>query len=470
MLRLDFVQRTLRTEVIGARPEAFMSVSTDSRTESDRALFFALTGPTFNGHDFIAAAMDHGATGAVIEKGHVERAKVMLGRRLQKFMLVPVADTLRALGDLAAAYRRSLAVKIAGVTGSNGKTTSKECIAAILGTMGSVLKTSGNLNNLIGLPLTVFKIAESHKFAVLEMGMNQPGEIGRLSSIALPDVALITNVHPAHLEGLGSVEAIAGEKWQIFEGLREDGIAVINLDDPSLKARAAGLKLKKLTFGSSPGCDVRLLEARSLGLDGQELLLEISGTRSTARIPHLGRHNALNATAAAAVGTAFGAGPGQISEGLASVQIVSRRLEHELVGGVHVLNDAYNANPKSMEGALETLSSMAAGLQTFAVLGDMLEMGPGSAELHYELGRAVARLGISFLIVLGAESTSTVSGAVDAGMDPSACFKAMDAFDASWIMRKRARPGGWVLIKGSRGMRMEVVLEHFRQSFAGGQA
>jgi UDP-N-acetylmuramoyl-tripeptide--D-alanyl-D-alanine ligase len=255
----------------------------------------------------------------------------------------------------------------------------------------------------------------------------------------------------------------------IYEGLADSGTAVVNMDDPVISGRAPELMRRRLTFGTGAGCDVRLLDVRTDGLDGQMLLLDICGRRTETSIRHLGRHNAVNAAAAAAVGAALGIPAESIAGGLAAVEPVSKRLEHTVVGGVHMLNDAYNANPRSMEGALDTLVALAGGSQVCAVLGDMLELGPGSHDLHMELGRSVAARGISSLIVLGAESENIVRGAVEAGMPESACYKAMDSADAAWILRKRARPGGWVLIKGSRGMRMEVVLEHFRQSFSGGQ-
>ncbi|MFA6034040.1 MAG: UDP-N-acetylmuramoyl-tripeptide--D-alanyl-D-alanine ligase [Myxococcota bacterium] len=468
MIRTDFIQRTLRTEVVGARCEQFESVSTDSRSDSANSLFFALKGPTFNGHDFLAAAMERGSIGAVIERDHLERARVMMGRRLQKFSLIPVSDTQVALQELAAAYRRTLGTIIVAITGSNGKTTTKEMIASILSEKGKVHKTEGNLNNLIGLPLMVFRIMPDHVFAVLEMGMNQPGEIAALTQIAMPDVAIVTNAHPAHLEGLGSVDAIADEKFSIFAGLREGGTAVINAEDPALMARAAGHAGRRLFYGAKAGCDTRLLSSSTLGMEGQVLTLDTGHGAFEARIPHLGRHNALNATAAAAAAVACGASDAEIAEGLQEVQVVSRRLEHELIAGVHVLNDVYNANPKSMDGALETLVSIRGQGRAFAVLGDMLELGPGSRELHAELGRAAARYGVSGLIVLGAESGSTVGGAVEAGMDAALCFKAIDAADAAWVLRKRVRPGDWVLVKGSRGMKMEQVIEQFRQAYSGG--
>jgi len=467
MLKLELIQKTLKTEVVGARVESFDSVSTDSRTVGERALFVALRGPTHNGHDFIGAAFDRGAAGAVIERAFIERARVMLGRKIQKFTLVPVPDTLQALGDLASAHRAQFGVRVAAVTGSNGKTTTKEMIAAILSEVGTVLKTEGNFNNLIGLPLTVFGIGPSHDFAVLEMGMSQPGEIRRLAQITRPNAAVVTNVHPAHLEGMGTVEVIADEKWQIYGGLGDDGTAVVNMDDPVLAARAAGIQGKKLTFGTGPKCDVRLSSVESRGAGGQRLVLNIKGGRVEAHIPHLGRHNALNATGAAAAAVALGAEIDCIPAGLETVEIVPRRLQHEVVGGVHVINDAYNANPKSMEGAIDTLCVLAGGARTFAVLGDMLELGPRSAELHEELGRVIAEKKVTVLVVLGTESANTARGAIAAGMDQGACFKAVDAPDAAWLLRKRARPGDWVLIKGSRGMKMELVFEQFKSSFAG---
>lgn len=429
-------------------------ICTDSRQLHPGNLFIALRGETFDGHTFAREAAALGACALVVDKqGYAQIGQLPIP-------VLVVQDTLHALGALAAWHRARIHHPVVAVTGSNGKTTTKELLAAALGQRGAVHKTFGNLNNLVGVPLTLLNWDSQHTWAaVIEMGMNAPGEIARLTEIAQPQVGLITCVAPAHLEGLGSLEKIAEAKLELFAQMPSGSHAILNADDPMLTAHSAqylGDK-KVLRFGRASDCDVCV---RAVAQHAAHLTFELVFEQRhvhRVRLPLLGQHNAYNAAAAAAAATALGMAPADIVQGLQHVQVPGARLRmlHDVGIGIHVMDDTYNANPASVQAALRTLTDLGRGHRCLAVLGDMLELGPQTAELHRQVGAFAAKIGIQKLFALGRFAEATIEGFVQAGGQGGAFTEYPKLLDS---VEKTLQPDDWLLIKGSRGMRMERLV------------
>ena len=441
--------------VAGTTEAGFLRVCTDSRGIEPGDLFVALRGENFDGHAYLGQAVEKGAAGLVVETIPEKRPPVPV---------VLVADTLRALGDLAA-FRRSLIPKlrVLAMTGSCGKTTVKEMVAAILAGKYQVLKTKGNFNNLIGLPLSLLPVEFHHDFAVLEMGMNQPGEIARLTEIADPDIACITNVQDAHLAGLSDISGVARAKGELFAGLKASGRLVVNIDDQKVPEIAKQCRQGKITFGRGPKADIRGLRLRSLGERGMAFTLRIGGNEARVKIKGLGAHNVQNALAAAGMAHAAGVRFTDIVAGLERFAPFANRLQvQRLSGGIRLVNDAYNANPSSVLAALATLHQMDQSHKKVVILGDMLELGQQSVAAHQGIGREVARLGFDGLLAVGEFAESLVAAAWQGGMSrQQAMFFTNKEQVSTWLREGIAvgflQPGDWVLVKGSRGMRMETI-------------
>ena len=368
------------------RPILHFGVGTDTRTLHAGELFIALSGPRFNGSDFLSTAEASGATAALVAE-HASPEPATLPRLI-------VADTLRALGDLALGYRAQFHLaRVAAVTGSVGKTTVKELAAAALSPLGSVLKTEGNLNNEIGVPLTLFRLRQTHAAAVIEMGMSNRGEIARLAEIARPVVGVVTSVHAVHLASLGSLDEVARAKGELFFGLPQDGIAVANADDSRVMAQAKASGRKVVTFGRE-NADVALLAVDSVDLSGVEFRVNAFGETAQIHLALLGEHNAINACAALAAAVVSGVSTARAAVALASARPPPHRLQLVLLDrGISLLDDCYNASPASMRAALDTLRRAAAGRRMGAVLGDMLELGPDELA-HREVGASQPRPGL----------------------------------------------------------------------------
>lgn len=432
-------------------PEGFTGISTDSRAVLAGELFVPLVGKNFNGHDFIRAAFDRGAAGALVKKG--KRLKPPEG-----MALIEVPDTLRALQDIAHYMRMKRAdLKVVGVTGTNGKTTTKEMLAAILAARGPVLKNEGNLNNEVGVPLTLLRLEDSHWAAVVEMGTSAPGEITRLSEIAEPSIGVITNVGPGHLEGLGSMEGVARAKGELVRAMAPDGRAVLNMDDPYLREILEANRDRAVTFGMTPGADISASEIDEAA-DGVAFLLNTPAGSAAVQLSSLGSHNVYNALAAAGAAWSLGLSPGEIRQGLANYQPARMRMEVLVFEGARIINDAYNANPASMAAALNALASVREG-RRIAVLGDMLELGPAAKKAHYDVGRLAGAEGYSLLILVGKHAHDTARGAKEAGMPSGDIVIARDPDEAAAALSGRIRPGDCILVKGSRSMRMERVVD-----------
>ncbi|HWI40435.1 MAG TPA: UDP-N-acetylmuramoyl-tripeptide--D-alanyl-D-alanine ligase, partial [Verrucomicrobiae bacterium] len=382
MFSIEEVAAATGGMLTGGAGQVVQRVSTDSRTAAAGDLFVALRGERFDAHDFIDAAAGRGVAAFLVEAGRemlVPAAAAAVG----------VSDTLRGLGDLAAFHRRRFDIPVAAITGSNGKTSTKEMLASILSVSGEGLKTEGNLNNLIGLPHMVLRLHGDHRWAVLEMGMSEPGEIDRMAEIAAPRVGVITNVFPAHLESMGSVENVARAKGELFLRLQPGAVAVYNADDPLVAALPAPPGVDRLSFGIDAG-DVRAEALERLGRLGQRIALSLPTGRVELTLHAFGRHNVANAAAAAAAAVVLGVPAGEIAAGLERFRPYDKRFRLEDLGSLVLIDDSYNANPASTRAALETLAILKEEGRGIAVLGDMLELGPGSAAAHRETGRIAA--------------------------------------------------------------------------------
>ncbi|HET7752786.1 MAG TPA: UDP-N-acetylmuramoyl-tripeptide--D-alanyl-D-alanine ligase [Anaeromyxobacteraceae bacterium] len=448
-----------------APPREVAGVSTDTRKISPGALFVALKGESFDGHDFVAQARDAGAGAALVSQAWIE-AEAELPRGIP---LLAVPDTLRALGAVARAHRRRFAIPLVAVTGSNGKTTTREMIGAILRRRGPALKTDGNLNNEIGVPLTLFGLAADHWAGVVEMGMSNPGEIARLAAMTEPRVGVVTNAAPAHLEGLGTIEGVADAKAELYAALPSDGVAVANADDARVlrRAEASGRRLVTFSVGRARKGDVAAVETLEHGPEGLRFVLAIGNREVEVQLALVGEHNAANAAAAAAAALALGCTDREIVGGLAEVKPVGRRLRVEkLASGVTLVDDCYNANPLSMSAALKTLGELArgGGGRAVAVLGDMLELGVDEEALHRALGADVARTGVALYAAFGPRSRAAAEAARDAGMRQQDVVETEDVAALAATLRERLAPGDVLLVKGSRGMKLERLVEALHHS------
>ncbi len=457
------VEATGARRVQGSAGGPFQVVCTDTRQLTPGCLFVALIGERYDAHDFLKDAPGKGAAGAVVQKG------IALPELPADFVVFEVEDTLTALGALARHHRRRFKQPVGAVGGSNGKTTTKEMVGAILATRGSALKTEGNFNNEIGVPLTLFRLGEEHVAAVVEMGMNHPGEMTRLAQICEPDAALLTVIQPEHLEGLGSLQGVADAEGELFAALPPEATAVVNLDDPLLPAQAMRSAAKHLTFGKEPTAAVRLLHVVPRGKAGQTVTIGVDGRELEFQLNFVGEHNALNATGAFALCLALGYSPDECARGLEQARPYARRLNLiDAPHGVLVVDDCYNANPASMGAALDTLQSLVTGGgRRFAVLGDMLELGPGEYEEHEKLGQQ-ATSKVDVLALFGPRSQLGHQAAVSLMGERTRHFIEVPAL-LEWLT-PQLRAGDVVLVKGSRGMRLERVVQALTGTQAPGGA
>lgn len=428
-----------------------LGVSTDSRTIQPDNLFVALSGPHFDGRTFLSQAFERGAAGAVVS-GPCSGDSAP-GHKI----IIEVQDTLKALGDLAQLWRKRFSVPVVGLTGSNGKTTTKEMLAGILEPSGATLKNPGNLNNLIGLPLTLLGLGPEHRFAVLEMGMNRSGEIRRLSAMAVPTVGLVTNIGPAHLEGLGSLEAIAQAKGELFGALTREDWAVVNLDDLRVLELSAACQSQKITYGLDPRAEVRAEGIQPAG-HGLGFFLCFQGQRREIRIPVPGQHNVSNALAAAAAALILGLSIDRIQGGLEGFSPPAHRLQI-LPGrkGIHLLDDSYNANPASVQAALTTFQSLRQDRRGGLVLGDMLELGGFSRSAHQEIGTRIGGLGVDYLVTIGQYTPALMNEALKGDRPPAKAFHCSSPTELIEKIERLIQTGDWVLIKGSHGMALSTI-------------
>ena len=438
----------------GSGERVAFGVGIDSRTIRPGELFVAIKGPNHDGHDHLAGAATKGALAAIVSKEKV-------GETPAGFALLLVKDTQVALQQLARGYRKLLSVRVASVTGSSGKSSTKEMLATVLGTLGPCHRTPGNLNNHFGVPLTLLGIGEQDRWAVVEIAMNAPGEIGPLAELAGPEVGLVTNIGWAHVEGTGSKEATSREKGALYRALPASGLAISNADDPMEKKTLEGCKARVVRVGRNEKVDYRL---SSIETDGTSSRFSLEGPqgRAEVRLPVPGPHMAMNAAMAMATGIELGIEPKAAAEALQKVQLPSGRVRLEKHGAGWLLDDSYNANPDSLAAAVATLESLPGKGREVALLGAMAELGSFSRMLHEESGSMIARSGAALCFAVGADSKFLVEAAKKARQgDWARWFANREELLAAY--RREAQPDDRILVKGSRSQQMDLVAAELRK-------
>jgi UDP-N-acetylmuramoyl-tripeptide--D-alanyl-D-alanine ligase len=446
---LDVVRATQGALVGGDLGVRVRGVSIDSRTVAVGDAFFAVRGHRLDGHAFVGEAIGRGAACVVVHAlpddvpAHVP--------------VVVVADTTIALGRLAASHRAHFDLPVVGITGSNGKTTTKEMVAAVLGSRLTVLKPEGSFNNQWGVPLTILRLTPAHQALVLEMGTSMPGDIAYLAGIAAPTIGLVTTVSATHTERLGSPEGVAAEKGMLVRAVPAHGRVILNADDPRVSAMAAHAAAPVLTFGRGAEAGVRAVGSVQDAPGQTTFTLAIGTDQRRVRLAFSGHHNVTNALAAAAVGHALGFGIGEIADAIETARPARGRCVWREAGSIRILDDTYNANPASVAAALETVLAAGGAGRAVIALGDMLELGADEVEAHREIGRAVARAGAAELVGCGPLAGAAVAAAREAGLE--AVHHTLTYEETVAHLLKRLAPGDRLLVKGSRAMRMERVVD-----------
>jgi UDP-N-acetylmuramoyl-tripeptide--D-alanyl-D-alanine ligase len=443
--------------------EPIGTVVTDSREAGPGSVFVALPGERADGADFVGEVFGKGAIAAIVSEAGARKVPGGVARTRPVFV---VRDPVEALGDLARAHRlRHRGIPLVGITGSSGKTTTKEMLYCLLSASRRVLRNPGNRNNLIGMPLSLLTLSGEHDVAIMEMGTNAPGEIARLAGIASPDVAVITNIAPAHLEGLGTMEGVAREKGDLFRALPDAGVAVVNATDLRVVREAGRCRAEKVYYGVAMNdFSGRIL---SMGDEGMRIAVRTPAGEFTSALAVTGEHHLLNAIAATAVAFTLGLRPHDLEEGLAGFSSVPGRFHaRPLRGGGLLLDDSYNANPASTEAALRSLSALSRGRRTVVIFGDMLELGQSAPASHFRIGHLMAALKVSRLLAFGRGAAQAARGALDGGMDPAAVLHTDDKGRLREAVRELLSEGDVVLVKGSRGMRLDEVAADIAEAWA----
>jgi UDP-N-acetylmuramoyl-tripeptide--D-alanyl-D-alanine ligase len=459
-LTLGQIADWIHAEGVFDTSAAAVGYSIESRTIGAGELFFAVRGERMDGHDYVETALKDGAVAAVVS----QRWLAPVGVDEARLLRVPDDDeacVLYAMQTLAHQVRKQWGKRVIGVTGSAGKTTTKECIAAVLGCQFSVLKTEGNFNNHFGVPLTLLRLEPEHDVAVIEMGMNHAGEIAALAKIAEPDWGVVSNVGNAHVEFFADgIEGVARAKRELVEALPKDGLAFLNGDDARVRAFGAGLGERAVLYGTSEGCEVRAVDVEDMGLNGSEFKLafkqSVAGTLHVLRLS--GRHNVLNALAAYAVGSRMGVDILDAMSVLESMRPTEKRGNMLAWHGAEIVNDTYNSNPSALVSMIEALSKTEAK-RRILVAGEMLELGPEGAKLHRECGWAAAKAGLDVVIGVRGLAMEMVAAATAGGI--VAEFVETPELAGEWL-RQNLREGDVALLKGSRGVRLERALESLK--------
>jgi UDP-N-acetylmuramoyl-tripeptide--D-alanyl-D-alanine ligase len=439
------ITRLTAGSLFGSGSGVVTAVSTDTRSIQPGQLFVALRGERFDAHDFLATALEQGATAALVES---------VNPALSDLPQIQVPDSLTGLQTLAKNYRQRFQIPIVGITGSNGKTSTKEMVAAVLSERFQVTRTVGNLNNHIGVPLSVLRFERQHQVAVLEYGMNHPGEIAGLINIAAPQHAIITNVGVAHIEFLGTRQAIAQEKSILAESVSPEGTVLLNADDDFAAWIAGRCRGHVVMAGFEKG-EIRAGDIKH-GPDGEEFTVITPKDRQRVHLPVPGEHMVQNALAAIGIGLAFGLSLSECAAGLAKTTLPSGRLQVKALGGISIVNDAYNANPDSMIAALRTVANLPAHGRRVAALGEMGELGQESLVGHERVGKAVAEHGFDVLIAVGERAYPIARSAVAAGLTESRTVKSNA--EAADVLSKILEPGDLLLLKGSRSAAIDQII------------
>lgn len=453
----DILAATSGNLLQGRAETAFSGICTDTRELKTNDLFIPLKGENFDGNSFVLPALEAGARGSLVDRD----VHLKIPFHLTKHVLIEVQDTLLALTDLASAHRKILPIPLVAITGSSGKTTVKEMIGAIIGRRHSIKITQGNLNNLIGLPMTVLDIRPDHQFAIVEAGINRPGEMDSLARAARPDVAVITSIGNAHLEGLGSLKNIAAEKFKLVQALSTQGLGIIPEESDLIKRLLKKCHGRIMTFGVSKG-DFRAENIKQGNPTTFEVITPFG--RTTLEWNLWGLHNISNALAATAASLELGIDLEDVRKGLKDFKAPAWRMEvSDLTGDRKLISDFYNANPLSMKAALETLVADRPNCSTLAILGDMMELGSRAAELHQEIGALAARLGVKFIVYVGEHGNSFADGFVSSGGDKGSISLFLDKEKAWEFASQSIGDFERILVKGSRAMKMELIADRIEK-------
>ena len=451
-LTLEEISRATGGKIISGSPDMIVdNITTDSR-KAQRGLFIPIAGERFDGHDFIKSAFDNGADAVISHKeiSYPEKAVIL------------VKDTFEALADIARFYKEKYYIKTVSVTGSVGKTTTKDMIAGALGAKLKVIKTSGNMNNEIGVPLTVFTIEKEHEAAVIEMGMSHFGEIRKLASVVKPDIGVITNIGMSHIENLGSREGIFKAKMEIADYFGENNTLIVNGDDDYLGTLENDKQYKIIKYGIySDRNDIFAVDIENHGIGGMSFTAVTPEGNYPVKVSVAGEHNVYNALAAICAGLEMGLDMPDIISGIENFKLTAMRMEIEKIGGITVINDCYNASPDSMRAAFGVLADTGAK-RTVAVLGDILEMGEYAPAEHEALGASLAQRGIDILVTAGENAAYISKGAKENGMNEIYSFDSTD--EAAEFVKNKLLPGDAVLIKASRGMKFEKIYNAVKEN------
>ena len=457
----EIIEATQGELLCGDLRRPFSGVSIDSRNISADEVFVAISGEVHDGHEFTSTIADQGVRGLIISS-HKASQLPIAAWETNSIACIAVEDTTRALGDMAAFNRLRSSVGVAGITGSNGKTTTRRMATTVIDQQYDTLTAVGNFNNEIGLPLTLLGLSTDHQWAILELGTNNPGEIARLAEICSPDIGVLTNIGPAHLEGLGSIEGVMQEKGDLLKSLGPGGKAILNADDPRVIQLASKTKAEVILYGLSREATIRAEDVKETRHKISFTLI-FAGESISVHLNTPGRFMVSNALAAAAMGHQIGLSCETVKTGLEAFKPVSGRMNiKQMPGGIHLIDDTYNANPESMKAAFATLKTMRAGARGVVVIGDMLELGAQAQTLHRKVGAHAARSTISRLYAYGEFAAEVTVGAQDEGMQPQDTFEGTHD-EIVEDLKNWLQPGDWLLVKGSRGMAMEKVVRKLEE-------
>jgi len=453
----DILNAVNGQHLFGELPHTFDNISIDSRSVNENSLFVAIVGDRFDSHDFITNIMHQPVHGVLVQHDKVSQEQLQMWKK-NNLLCISVPDTTKALGDLGHYQRMQWGGSVVGITGTNGKTSVKELTASVLATKFNTVKTNGNFNNHIGVPKTLFQIQLNHQWAVVEMGMNHAGEIAYLARICQPDIAIVTNIGPGHLEGVKSIEGVRNAKGELIQHLEKNNLAILNADDPLVFSYRKQSKCAVLTYGLNSHSEITataILES----INGSKFELQTPDGCITVQLPVPGRYMISNALAAAAVGYFAKVPLESIKSALEFyIPIKGRTFIRHHPNDIHIIDDTYNANPASMQAAIDNLKQICHCQSCYFVCGDMYELGPDTDQYHKEIGAYAAKSGLSGIFATGDYSSNVINGAIEAGFDKNAIYAGTQKEIAKRLSAS-LKPGDWVLVKGSRAMKMERIIE-----------
>ncbi|MBF0453123.1 MAG: UDP-N-acetylmuramoyl-tripeptide--D-alanyl-D-alanine ligase [Candidatus Magnetomorum sp.] len=443
--------------LFGDTSQQFFTISIDSRFSDTNALFVAIVGENFDSHLFIPDVIRKNVRGILIQQDRISQNQMDSWKK-SNLLCIAVPDTIKALGDLAHYQRMQWRGSVVGITGTNGKTSVKEMTAAVLSTTFKTIKTQGNFNNHIGVPKTLFQIEKKHEWAIVEMGMNHFGEIAYLAKMSRPDIGIITNIGPGHLEGVQSLEGVRQAKGELLQYLPKKGVAILNADDPLVISLGKHLPCPLITYGIISSADICATQL-SESINGCKFKLQTADTSIDIHLPAQGRFMILNALAAAATGYYLNIPLDSIKTGLESFNPIHGRLTiHHSKDDIYIIDDTYNANPASMCAALDSLKQLRQSNNSYLVCGDMYELGSDTKKYHKDVGQYATHSGITGLFATGQYADETICGAHTAGLNSSALYQGSFEEIAS-TLSILLKPGDWILVKGSRAMKMEQLVD-----------